>query len=254
MPYAETAAGELFYTPKQGTKRSPVLVLVHGAGGNRLHWPPELRRLPDVAVYTLDLPDHGRSEGQGCETIQAYAEAVTDFLGAAGIEAAVVMGHSMGGAVAQRLALDYSNKLAGLVLVATGARLRVAPSILDGIREDFDRAVDLITRYAWAPEADPALKELGREALRDAGPDVLLGDFVACDRFDVMDRIEEIDSPTLVIGGTADQLTPLKYARFLAEHIPQARCVTIEDAGHMVMLERPREVARAVQSFVAKLP
>jgi pimeloyl-ACP methyl ester carboxylesterase len=174
---------------------------------------------------------------------------VVAFLHALGIEQAVVVGHSMGGAIAMTLALDFADCVAGLVLVATGARLRVAPAILEGVRSDFEGAVELITRFAWSPEAPPALAELGQQAFLETGPDVLLGDFTACDRFDVVERLREIKTPTLVIAGTADQLTPVKYARFLTEHIPGARCVIIEGAGHMVMLERSAEVAKAVLEF-----
>jgi pimeloyl-ACP methyl ester carboxylesterase len=156
----------------------------------------------------------------------------------------------MGGAIAQRLALDHPKLVSALGLIATGARLRVAPAILETVRDDFDHAVALVTRYSWGPGADNSLIELGREALEEAGPDVLLGDFRACDSFDVMDRLGEIEIPVLVVCGTADALTPVKYARFLAEHIPDAWLVTVEGAGHMVMLERPREVGQAVRQFV----
>ena len=225
-------------------------MLVHGAGGSRLHWPAELRRLPGAAVYTLDLPGHGRSRGEGCDTVEGYAEAVDAFLHAVGIEQAVIVGHSMGGAVAQTMALDFADCVGGLTLVGTGARLRVAPAILEGIRSDFAGSVELVTRFAWSSEAPPKLTELGRQALLETGPDVLLGDFIACDRFDVMERLGEIKVPTLVVTGSADQLTPVKYARFLAESISGARFTTIEGAGHMVMLERPEEVEKAVQEFL----
>jgi len=256
MPYAGTAAGELFYTASRGPADSPSLVLVHGAGGTRLNWPAELRRLsqarlPGATVYTLDLPGHGRSEGSGRNTVEGYSEIIAAFLDAVGVERAVVVGHSMGGAIAQTLALGSPDRVAGLVLVATGARLRVAPAILDGIHADFERVADLITRFAWSPEADPAMVELGRQALlSETSPDVLFGDFVACDRFDVMERLHEIETPTLVVAGTADQLTPLKYERFLAKHITSARLTVIEGAGHMVMLERPAEVAKTVGEFL----
>jgi pimeloyl-ACP methyl ester carboxylesterase len=95
------------------------------------------------------------------------------------------------------------------------------------------------------------LVDLGRERFREAGPDVLLGDLTACDRFDVMERLGEIDVPALVIAGTADRLTPVEYARYLAEHISEAQIAVIEDAGHMVMLERPAEVAESIRRFLA---
>ena len=247
MPRVETAKGQMFYTAKYGPVGTPTLVLVHGAGGTRLHWPAELRRLPDVTVYTLDLPGHGRSSGPGCSTISCYAEAVVAFLDAIGVPQATVVGHSMGGAITMALALDFADRVAGLVLMATGARLRVAPAILEGIQSDFEKTVEMITRLAWSAEASPKLTILGRQALLGTSPDVLLGDFVACDRFNVVEGLEEIGKPTLIIAGSADQLTPIKYARFLAEHIPCASLVTLEGAGHMVMLERPAEVVQAVR-------
>ena len=258
MPCAETASGEIFYTLSRGPAGGPVLVLVHGAGGTRLHWPGELRRLPGATVYTLDLPGHGRSGGHGCDSIEGYAEAVIAFLQRLGVERAVIVGHSMGGAIAQTLALDFADPssssgqvgVAGLVLIATGARLRVAPAILEDIRSDFEQAAQLITRFAWSPEAPSTLVEQGRKALLEADPDIVWGDFAACNRFDVIDRLGEGRSPTLVVAGSADPLTPVKYARFLAERIPQARYVSVEGAGHMVMLEQPGKVMQVVQEFL----
>jgi pimeloyl-ACP methyl ester carboxylesterase len=209
--------------------------------------------MADTTVYTLDLPGHGQSGRGGCKTIECYADTVVAFLKAVDVDQAVVVGHSMGGAIAQKLALQHPGWVSALGLVGTGARLRVAPAILESIRDDLEHAVDLITRYAWASDADPSLMELGRDDLRNTGADVLLDDFLACDRFDVMDRLGEIEVPVLVVNGTADRLTPTKYARFLAEHIAGARLVVVEGAGHMVMLERPEEVAEAVGQFVAAL-
>jgi pimeloyl-ACP methyl ester carboxylesterase len=251
MPYA----GNTFYVVsrrarEQGGKGSFPLVLVHGAGGSRLNWPPELRRLFGATIYTLDLPGHGRSSGDGWDAIEGYAADAVAFLDGVGIERAIVVGHSMGGAIALTMALDSTERVAGLVLVATGARLRVAPSILERISTDFETALDIITRYAWSPEALSNLVDLGRERLREAGPDVLLGDLIACDRFDVMGRLEEVDVPTLVVAGSADRLAPAKYAHYLAEHIPGARLVIVEGAGHMVMLERSLEVVAAVCAFL----
>jgi pimeloyl-ACP methyl ester carboxylesterase len=238
----------MFYTvSRRGTL--PV-VLIHGAGESRLHWPGSLRRLVNATVYTLDLPGHGRSGGQGCDTIEGYAAAVADFLQAAGIKRAVIAGHSMGGAIAMCLALDFADLAGGLVLVATGARLRVAPAILEGIRSNFEQSVELITGYAWSERAPARMVARGREGLLDTGPEVLAGDFTACDRFDVMGRLGEIRVPTLVVAGSDDRLTPPRYALFLAGHIPDASLVVIEGAGHMVMLERSDEVTKAVREFL----
>ena len=255
MPYADTSSGRLFYAVSrgQGLTGRPALVLIHGAGGTRLQWPAELRRLPGTTVYTLDLPGHGRSTGASFDNIEDYAEAAVGLLDWIAVERAVFAGHSMGGAIALELALDHAARVAGLVLVATRARLRVAPAILDGIPGDFEEAVALITRWAWSPGASHTLTEAGRQVLLDTKPGVVLNDFTACDRFDVMEQVGEIRTPTLVVAGTADQLTPFHYSRFLADRIAGAQCVVIEGAGHMVMLEQPIATARAVQTFLEGL-
>jgi len=255
MPYADVARGQVFYTANRRPSDGPALVLLHGAGGSRLNWPAELRRLgqaclPGVTVYALDLPGHGRSGGEGRDAIEDYTADVIAFLDAAGIERALVVGHSMGGAIALTMTLDYPARVTGLVLISTGARLRVAPSILEQIPTDFEAALDTIIRYAWSSEAPTKLVELGRERMRETGPDVLLKDLTACDRFDVMERLGEIDVPTLVIAGSADRLTPLKYARYLAEHISGTQLMIVEGAGHMVMLEQPAEVAKVIRRFL----
>jgi pimeloyl-ACP methyl ester carboxylesterase len=254
MPYAEVNAQRLFYARARGqTPDAPTLVLIHGAGGSHLHWPAELRRLPGATVYALDLPGHGRSDGPGCEAIAGYVTALIGFLDATGTGRAVLAGHSMGGAIAQTAALTHPERVAGLVLVGTGGRLRVAPAILKGILGDFEGTVDLITRFAWAEGAPEELVRLGRQAMAETAPQVLHGDFAACDAFDVMEQLGEINAPTLVVAGTADRLTPHKYGAYLAEQIPNARLVTVEGGGHMMALEQPDVVVGAVAGFIKEL-
>jgi pimeloyl-ACP methyl ester carboxylesterase len=82
---------------------------------------------------------------------------------------------------------------------------------------------------------------------------VFLGDLQACDRFDVMDRLGLVQQPTLVICGAGDQMTPLRYAQFLSNSIPNASLRVIPGAGHMVMLEQPRLVAESLLSFLQNI-
>ena len=251
MPIVRVQGNELFYTASG--EEGPALVLIHGAGGSHLHWPASLRRLPDARVYALDLPGHGRSGGEGKWHIEDYAADVVAFLDGVGVERAICVGHSMGGAISQTIALLYPDRTAGLVLVGTGAKLRVAPAILEGIRRDFDAVVRLITDWSWGPEADPALVEKGREWLKGVDPEVLLGDFTACDRFDIRDRVAQIAAPTLAITGSEDRMTPAWFGQWLAERIPNARFLLIEGAGHMVALEKPRQVSEAVQAWLGEV-
>jgi pimeloyl-ACP methyl ester carboxylesterase len=256
MPYVQVNHHKLFYAHSRATPEhlaAPPLVLLHGSGGNHLHWPGELRRLPGATVYALDLPGHGRSDGSGYDAISAYVEILLGFLGTIGVQRAVLAGHSMGSAIAQMTALTYPERVAGLALMGAGARLRVHPAILEGILDDFENTVDLVTRWLWAEDAPQELVRLSHQALAATPASVIHGDYVACDRFDVMDRLGEISAPTLVIAGTADKLTPLKYGAYLAERIPNARLITVEGGGHMMALEQPAIVAEAIAEFVRGL-
>jgi pimeloyl-ACP methyl ester carboxylesterase len=189
----------------------------------------------------------------GRQTIGEYTAALVSFLDALNLPDAVIAGHSMGSAVALDMALSHPGRIRGLVLVGSGARLRVAPAILHGILEDFKVALELISDWAYGPDAPADVKRLGQQLMSGTSPKVMHGDFLACDAFDVMDRLGEVDVPTLIITGTADRLTPVKYANFLAQDIPNAQLLLVENAGHMVMLEHPQEVGAAVSHFVASL-
>lgn len=234
----------------------PPLVFIHGAGGTHLHWPPQVRRMNGQRIFALDLPGHGQSGGVGSQSIADYARIMVEFLDAARLNAAVFIGHSMGSAIALTLALDFPQRVLGLGLVGSGARLRVSPQILESTSSPvaFPTAIKLINDAGFGPSANPRLKELAAQRMAEIRPSVLHGDFLACNEFDVMTRLGEISAPTLILCGTDDILTPLKYSEFLRAHIAGARLVTFPGAGHMVMLEQPAEVADALAEFADSIP
>jgi pimeloyl-ACP methyl ester carboxylesterase len=253
MPYIDVNGEQLYYAEARSPNARLTMVLVHGAGENHLIWPASLRRMDGVTVYALDLPGHGKSGGQGRASIVDYTAVLLGFIEALSIKCAVIAGHSMGGAIAQQFALSHPTRVKGLILVATGARLRVAPVILDGILTNTDATLDVVTRYAWGPYAPEQMIQLGRTQMAEADPHVVANDYAACNAFDVMDRVGQIAAPTLALGGTLDQMTPPKYVTFLAEKIPGARLAMIEDAGHMVMLEQPDLVAQHIGQFLTAI-
>ncbi len=235
----------------QGHK--PPLLLIHGAGGMHMHWPAELRRLPDWTVYALDLPGHGKSEGPGRDSVTGYREVVAQFCRATGLEQVVLIGHSMGGAIVQDVALHDPGRVAGLVLVGTGARLKVAPAIMDGLRADFTATAQAISEWAHGDRPPAQMKRLFLQRYLENDPATLYDDFLACDRFDLRPDLGRITAPALVICGTADRLTPPHYSELLAAKLPNARLVLISGAGHMVALEAATQVTDAVLEFVSGL-
>lgn len=251
-----TTAKIFYFSHGVENSSRPPVVFIHGAGGTHLHWPPQARRIPNQRIYALDLPAHGKSGGLGSQSVAGYARAVIDFLDAMKLNAAVIVGHSMGGGIALTLALDFPKRVLGLGLIGTGARLRVAPQILENTSraETFPTAVKLINDLEFSPSVSPRLKELAWERMAEIRPAVLHGDFLACNVFDVMGRLNVISIPALVCCGANDQLTPPKYSEYLCGQIAGAQLVTIPDSGHMVMLEHPESFTRALADFLETIP
>jgi pimeloyl-ACP methyl ester carboxylesterase len=230
----------------------PPLVCLHGAGGSAELWAPQLDGLAGVArVVAPDLPGHGPLGGRGRPSVPAYADWVAAFLDALGLGPVVLAGHSMGGAIAQTLALTRPGRVAALILVATGARLRVLPRLIELLRVRPVEGRDLLGGLCYAPTTPRERVAVADRVLVETAPSVTLGDFLACDRFDVMDRLGTIDVPALVVAGTEDRLTPPKYGRFLAGAIPAARLAEIGAAGHFPHLEQPDAVNAAIRAFLA---
>jgi len=230
------------------------LMLVHGAGGRGAVWGPQVAGLSDVAhVLAPDLPGHGGSDGPGCTRVAEYAEWLLGFVDAAGLGRVTLGGHSMGGAIAQAVALAHPDRIDGLVLVGTGARLRVLPRILELFRKGSPEAASLVASLSYSPRTEPGRVVEAEHALRETPPLVTLGDFLACDRFDVMAEVKAVRAPTLVVVGRDDVLTPPKYAAFLASAIRGARLAEVDAAGHFPQLEQPAGVNDAIRAFLASL-
>ena len=183
-----------------------------------------------------------------------YAAWVLAFLDAAGLERVVLGGHSMGGAIAQTVALAHPERLDGLILVGTGARLRVLPRILELFRDDPPSGQGFVGRLSYSPATLRERVAEADRALRETPALVTLGDYLACDRYDVMGGIRTLRAPTLVVVGRDDRLTPPNYAAFLAAAIPGARLVEVEAAGHFAQLEQPDAVNGAIRAYLLSLP
>lgn len=222
------------------------LVFIHGAGGTGQLWQNQLLAFP--RALAPDLPGH--PEGTGLSTVSDMAGWILRFLEERGLGPCVIGGHSLGGAVALQAALDVPDRLKGLILIATGSRLRVRPEFFDQIRQDFDAAIEELLKWWFAPGASKRVVDRGRRGLRALSPAVLHDDFWAAGRFDVTDRLREIRLPTLIICGTEDRMTPMKYAEFLHQNIRGSHLVAIPNAGHMVPLEQPKSCNEAIAKFL----
>ncbi len=245
---------EVYYHEYQKDETLP-LVLIHGAGGNHLYWPPEIRRLSGYRVLAIDLPGHGKSTGRGYQSIVAYRDAVLEWLLAIGISRAVFVGHSMGSAIVQMIAIENPEHVLGLILLGSATSLVVNPALLEDTSHPstFHNIVDKVIDWSFSPQTPDRLIDLARKRMLEIRPSVLRGDFLACNDYDATSRISSIIQPTLVICGDEDKMTPLRNAKILSDNIPSAQIEIIPEAGHMVMLEKPQAVAEAMINFLKNI-
>jgi len=237
------------------------LVFVHGAGQDGSCWAAQTQFFKHEEALTL--PGHRPYEftdSEGRKSIDEYAAWLHDWLTSEytvdGVrEKVVLVGHSMGGAIALVYALTYGDWLSGLVLVGTGARLRVNHQLLDTLQHDYAKAVDFVTDNSFTANAPDEMKQASREIMLRVPPEVTLADFGACNNYDVTGELGRLPKlPTLVVGGMADVMTPPKLATFLAENIAGAKLELIDAAGHMLIIEKAAEFNRLLDEFIATLP
>lgn len=227
------------------------LLFIHGAGGSSMLWPEQVSRLGERAnTLALDLPGHGRSRGPGRSKVSDYADAVVDFIGEAGAPRVVPVGLSMGGAITQQLLLDHPGVFPAAVLVSTGSKLRVLPQIFETIDKDFAGFIKLMGKFSASPKTPPEVLKPVLDDTARCDPRVAYNDFTACDAFNVMPRLGEIDVPVLVVTGEDDMLTPCKYGEFIADNLKWSKRVHLADCGHMVPVEKPDELIEAISGFM----
>ncbi|MBW2708594.1 MAG: alpha/beta hydrolase [Deltaproteobacteria bacterium] len=228
----------------------PTLLMIHGAGGSAQVWRNQIHPLK-VSLNTLaiDLPGHGKTAGKAQNTIDGYAHWLMETLEAFPAPP-FLMGHSMGGAIVQEAAFKRPALMKGIILASTGPRLGVAPDFLEGLLNNFEKTLDTIMAYAYAPEVDPRLVTEGAVLMREAGSAIVHGDFMACNQFDMRDRIAQITLPALILCGEKDQLTPPSLSEKLKMAIAGSRCDIIPSAGHMVMIETPGVFNKSVLDFI----
>lgn len=228
------------------------LLCVHGSGGMSTVWDAQLRHLDDDrSVAALDLSGHGDSDDvdAGPGALSAYAEDVVAV--ARAIDAGVLVGNSLGGAVALQVAIEGGFDPDALVLCGTGAKLAVHEDLRRLLEEDFEAAVETLHGPDMLfHEHEGPHRERSMTLMRETGRAVTRRDFLTCHAFDVRDRLGAIDVPALAITGEHDRLTPPTFHEYLAERIPDGRWETIPDAAHLSMVERPRAFNEAVEGFL----
>ncbi|MBO0783396.1 MAG: alpha/beta hydrolase [Ktedonobacteraceae bacterium] len=232
---------------------SAALIFVHGSGDSRRIWREQTAYFS--GAQAIDLPGHGQRADTlpTSASVADYARSVHDCISnELRIERPIIAGHSLGGAIALQMGLDEDKRPGGLILIGTGARLRVHPALLEEAERAPEQAKIHLTELGTTEEH---FSKIGRAVLEEREQESLFRlhrDLAACDRFDVMSRLADIDLPVLIICGAQDRLTPVKYSEYLHQHIAHSRLVVVERAGHYVMREQPGAVNEAIERWLSE--
>ncbi|MFW9879091.1 MAG: alpha/beta fold hydrolase, partial [Candidatus Thorarchaeota archaeon] len=192
-------------------------MFIHGSGGNSNIWKEQFNLNIYYNIIALDLPSHDKSDEFLEHSLELYVDVLRRFIESLDLKNVILSGHSLGGAVIQAYYFKYPSDVIALILIGTGGRLRVLPSILETVRYNFQMFIDSFN------------DDLKREYLKTA-PNVIYDDFKICDGFDTLDKTALINIPCLIVVGKDDIMTPVKYSEFFHKKINISELVIIEKA------------------------
>lgn len=239
----------------------PTFVFVHGAAHDHSVWALQSRYFAHHGrnVVTLDLPAHGRSEGEPLPSVEAAADWLVALLDALQVAQVGLIGHSLGALVALETAARHPARVARMSLLGPAVPMPVADVLLDAAKEDEHLAYELITGWSFS-----ATHQLGGNALPGVWMPgnalrlmerlrrgVLYADLLACHRYaGGLAAAESVRCPTLLILGQRDLMAPPKSAEALLALLPDRRALTLPDCGHSLMSEAPDAVLDALRDFL----
>lgn len=244
------------------------LVLIRGLGSNADHWYEQVPAFSkEYRVIVFDNRGVARSSDPGVAfSILMMAQDVLGLLDHLKIDSAHVFGLSMGGMIAQELAIQYPERVSGLVLASTHcggphqitASEEVRSIMMDMIRTASDEsklkaAACLFYKKTLEKRPEVARRYSEISLKQPVSAQTLSKQWEAISKHDAFDRLPRIKSPTLVLTGDADVLVPPGNSRILAESIPGAELRIIPGGGHQVLVEQPDACNRAVLEFLRKL-
>ena len=257
MNYAEIEGLRIAYTHAQPTGGGDKRVLyIHGTGCDGRVFERHLEVMAAKhEVVAIDLPGHGGSEGTGFRGVGDYAYFTAGLIEHLGWDRCVVAGHSLGGGIALAVALYRRSLVEALLLIDTGARLRVNPVVLEQAHRlaAGEQIPDSNPRRGFAKGTAQAVIESAAAIRQQCSAEVTYKDWVADDTCDFMSRLPHIAMPALAICGDEDELTLVKYHEYFRDHMPDCRLEIVAGAGHWPFIEQPETFDGHIFEFLDTL-
>ena len=245
----------------------PTVVFIHGAQNDHSVWGLQSRWFAHhgYGVLAVDLPGHGRSAGPALASVEQMADWLLALLDAAGVERALLAGHSMGSLVALEASHRAPGRVRGLAMLGTTYPMKVSDALLATSRDDEQSAIDMVNIWSHSTIAakpsspGPGFSIMGgarrlMQRMSEINPEQLFHtDFAACNAYANGEAAARaLACPALFVFGSKDAMTPPRSTRLLTGAVAQAKVVTV-DAGHSLMSEQPDAVLDALIAFAGTL-
>ena len=239
----------------------PNVLFVHGAAQDHGVFSLQSRYFAwhGMNALAVDLPGHGRSDGEPHPTVEALADWVRDVMEVANVRDASIVGHSLGALVALECAARHPDRVRRLALLGAAVPMTVSDDLLEAAARDDHVAYELINGWSYSAAGQlggnemPGVWMLGNamrlmERCRDG---VLSTDLLACHRYaNGLTAAQSVRCPVLMIGGARDIMAPSRNAQALSAALADVRTVTLPETGHSLMAERPDDVLDALRAFL----
>jgi len=228
----------------------PCVVFLHGAEMDHSIWvmPSRWFARHGYSVLSLDLPGHGRSEGDPLSTIEALADWIIAVLDATGVNEAALAGHSMGSLISLDAAGRYPDRIRAIALLGTSFPMPVNEHLLAAAAEEDHASLEMLNIFGHARSALTGGNELigmwnpglGIRLMEQAKSGVVFNDLNACNEYQKgLEVAAQVKCPATLILGNQDVMTPPRNAKSLLETIPNAKLAAIEGSGHNLFNEKP---------------
>jgi len=227
------------------------LIFIHGAGNDGSIWNDVKKQFvetKDYKIHTPDLPGHADQHGE-CDSIDAYSNWITDYINKNNLTNVVLIGHSMGGAIAI-VSASKSDRIKAVAIIGSGLKLPVSSKILNGLKDYPMQTIETIAKWSFSFSASTEQKNKAVQMM-EKNKKSLYNDFLACRNYDGHTAAEQIKIPVLVVVGDSDVMTPAELSEELANRF-NAAVFKIKNSGHMAQIENPEMHFTAINSFISE--
>lgn len=241
----------------------PTTIFIHGAQNDHSVWALQSRYFAHHGfnVLAVDLPGHGRSKGAAMDSVEKMAAWVLQVMDAAGLDKALLVGHSMGSLIALEASHQAPQRVSALAMLGTTYPMKVSDALLATARDDEQGAIDMVNIFSHSSMAQkpscpgPGFSVMGgarrlMQRMSQINPQQLFyTDFFACNAYtNGQLAAEAVRCPVLFIFGSKDMMTPARSTNTLTSAIAHGKVVQV-DAGHALMSEQPDAVLDALFGF-----